>query len=74
MSLSFNGIGPATAVLTLAATDKINQTVSDSTPEVVTAVSPAKVLVADNTSHGTYALSDAPYNGPAPGVSNQYVV
>ena len=67
------GTTPATTVFTLAATDKINQTVSDSLTQVITAVPPTKFLLTDTTAHNTYALNGAPYPGSA-GVSNQYIV
>lgn len=68
------GTTPATTVFTLSATDKINQTASDSLTQVVTAVPPTKFLLTDTTANNTYALPGASYGGPVPGVINQYVV
>lgn len=64
---------PNTTVFTLAATDKVNQTVSDSTTQIVTAVPPTKFLVTDTLANNNYTFAGTAYTGPG-GVNNQYVV
>ena len=74
-SLTFTtGTTPGTTVFTLAATDKINQTASDNTTQVVAAVPPTRFLLTDNTAHNTYALPGKLPPDTTSGVSYQYVV
>ena len=67
------GQTPSTAVITLTATDNLNQTGTDSLTQVAAAVPPTKFLVTDTLSNNNYTASGTPYAGPA-GVNNQWVV
>ena len=67
------GATPTTTVFNVSATDKINQTVSDSTTQVVTAVPPTKFVITDNTAHNTYAVGGT-LPPPSTGISYQYIV
>lgn len=67
------GQTPSTAVITITATDNLNQTTTDSLTQIVTAVPPTKFLVTDTLANNNYTFAGTAYTGPG-GVNNQYVV
>lgn len=67
------GQTPSTAVITIAATDNLNQAGTDTLTQIVTAVPPTKFLVTDTLANNNYTVAGTAYTGPG-GVNNQYVV